>query len=50
LGIGLVKGINTVDRRTLANIFTGWFLTPVIACFIAIVLSFAVNLRYVPQG
>jgi PiT family inorganic phosphate transporter len=50
LGIGLVKGINTVDRKTLTNIFTGWFLTPVIACFIAIVLSFAINLRYVPKG
>ena len=48
LGIGIVKGINTMSRRTLINVFTGWFLTPVVACFVAIVLNFAVYLRYVP--
>jgi PiT family inorganic phosphate transporter len=48
LGIGIVKGINTMSRRTLMNIFIGWFFTPVVACFIAIALNFVVNLRYVP--
>jgi len=48
LGIGLVKGINTLSRRTLINVFTGWFFTPVLACFVAIVLNFAVYLRYMP--
>ena len=48
LGVGIVKGINTVSRRTLTNIFIGWFLTPVVACFIAITLYFAVHLHYVP--
>jgi PiT family inorganic phosphate transporter len=48
LGIGIVKGINTMSRRTLINIFMGWFLTPVVACFIAIALNFALYLRYVP--
>ena len=48
LGVGVVKGINTVRRRTLINILIGWFFTPAIACFVAVVLYFAVHLRYVP--
>lgn len=48
LGIGLVKGISTVSRRTLMNILIGWFLTPAIACFIAVSLYFIIHLRYVP--
>ncbi|UCD79498.1 MAG: inorganic phosphate transporter [Desulfobacterales bacterium] len=48
LGIGIVKGINTMSRRTLMNIFIGWFFTPVVAGFVATVLNFAVYLRYVP--
>ena len=48
LGIGIIKGINTMSRRTLMNVFIGWFFTPVVACFIAIVLNFVVYLRYVP--
>jgi PiT family inorganic phosphate transporter len=50
LGVGILKGITTVSRRTLANILIGWFLTPVIACFIAVTLYVIVNLKYVPQG
>ena len=49
LGVGLVKGINTVSRQTLAGILLAWFLTPTIACFISIALYFAINLRYVPS-
>ena len=46
LGVGLVKGINTVSRRTLMNILIGWFLTPVVACFIAVALFFSIHLHY----
>jgi PiT family inorganic phosphate transporter len=49
LGVGLVKGINTVNRRKLVSILIGWFLTPSIACFIAVVLFFTIHLRYVPS-
>jgi PiT family inorganic phosphate transporter len=49
LGVGVVKGINTVSRRTLSNILIGWLLTPAIACFIAVTLYFAVNLRFIPE-
>ncbi len=48
LGVGIVKGINTVSQRTLLNILIGWFLTPAISCFISIVLFWAVNLHYLP--
>ena len=50
LGVGMIKGINTVSRRTLVNILIGWFLTPVVASVIAIVLMFASQLHYVPPG
>jgi PiT family inorganic phosphate transporter len=49
LGIGLLKGINTVNRRTMASIAIGWLLTPVIACFIAIAAYFAIHLKYAPN-
>lgn len=48
LGVGLVKGINTVNRRTLVNILLGWLLTPIIASFISLSLFFAIHLRYIP--
>jgi PiT family inorganic phosphate transporter len=50
LGVGLVKGINTVSKQTMAGIFLAWFLTPALACFISILFYFAVNLRYMPPG
>lgn len=49
LGVGIVKGVNTVSRRTLTNILIGWFLTPAIACIIALALYFAVNLHFIPE-
>jgi PiT family inorganic phosphate transporter len=48
LGVGILKGVNTVSRRTLQHIFAAWFLTPVVASFISIVLAFAVHLKYIP--
>jgi len=50
LGVGIVKGIRTVERRTLINILVGWFFTPVIAAVIALSIYFAMQLRYVPSG
>ncbi|MBC8433120.1 MAG: inorganic phosphate transporter [Desulfobacterales bacterium] len=48
LGVGIVKGISTVNRRTLLNILIGWFLTPVIAGVISLSLFIIVHLQYVP--
>lgn len=50
LGVGLIKGINTVSKQTMTGILLAWFLTPAIACFISISLYFAMNLKYVPLG
>jgi len=50
LGIGLIKGANTVSRRTLLNILIGWLLTPAISCAMALLIDFAIHLRYVPHG
>lgn len=36
LGIGLLKGANTVSGKTLMGILFGWFLTPIVAAFIAL--------------
>jgi PiT family inorganic phosphate transporter len=49
LGVGLVKGVNTIKRNTLYGIFTGWFLTPPVACFIAMCIDFALHLKYIPN-
>ena len=50
LGVGIVKGIRTVEKRTLINILVGWFFTPAIAAVIALSIYFAIQLRYVPAG
>jgi inorganic phosphate transporter, PiT family len=49
LGVGIVKGANTIKRKTLYGILTGWFLTPPIACFIAMCVYYALHLQYVPR-
>jgi len=39
LGIGLLKGIRTVSRRTLFTIMSGWFLTPLIAAVLVVAMQ-----------
>ena len=48
LGVGIVKGVNTIRRRTLVNIFLAWFITPFVASTLALFLDFAIHLRYIP--
>lgn len=48
LGIGIIKGINTVDMNTLKRIFLAWLFTPVVACSIALAIGYASRLRYIP--
>ncbi|MFH1082121.1 MAG: anion permease [Pseudomonadota bacterium] len=50
LGVGIVKGISTVRKRTLINILFGWFLTPMVAIIIAASVYFAVHLYYIPPA
>ncbi|MBW2653465.1 MAG: anion permease [Deltaproteobacteria bacterium] len=46
IGIGIIKGASTVNTHTLKNILLAWFLTPVIACLIAILITFGSYLKY----
>ncbi len=46
LGIGIIKGASTVSIHTLKNILLAWFLTPVIACLISILITFGSYLEY----
>ena len=48
LGVGIIKGAKTIQRRTLVHIFLAWFITPFIASFFALCLDFAIHLRYIP--
>jgi len=48
LGVGIIKGVNTIKRRTLVHIFLAWFITPFVASFFALFLDFATHLRYIP--
>ncbi|MDY6790869.1 MAG: anion permease [Thermodesulfobacteriota bacterium] len=48
LGIGLVKGVNTVSRQTLRHILLAWLLTPVVACFFSVTIYFIIHLHYIP--
>ncbi|BCL62258.1 anion permease [Desulfomarina profundi] len=48
MGIGIVKGVNTVDISVLKRIFLAWIFTPVVACSVALLISYASRLRYIP--
>jgi PiT family inorganic phosphate transporter len=48
LGVGIIKGVNTIQRRTLVHIFLAWFITPFVASLFALFLDFATHLRYIP--
>lgn len=50
LGIGLVKGVNTVSTRTLRNILSGWFLTPIASCIFSLTIYFFSQLQFVPPA
>ncbi len=47
LGIGVVKGARTVRLKTLSRIVVAWFFTPMVACLIALFITFVSRLRYI---
>jgi len=49
LGVGIIKGVNTIQRRTLVSIFLAWFVTPLIASIFALALDFVTHLHYIPS-
>lgn len=40
IGIGLVKGVNAINKRTVKNIMFAWFGTPTIAGLVSFLFSF----------
>ena len=42
IGIGLIKGMNLVNKKTLRNILFGWLGTPTIAALISFIFAFFV--------
>jgi PiT family inorganic phosphate transporter len=45
LGIGVVKGLHTVNRDRILRVFSGWITTPAIAGFVTIVIYAISHLR-----
>jgi PiT family inorganic phosphate transporter len=43
LGVGILKGVSTVSRGTLASILSGWFFTPFLAGAITMALTFTIR-------
>ncbi|SMC27207.1 inorganic phosphate transporter, PiT family [Desulfacinum hydrothermale DSM 13146] len=50
LGIGILKGAQTIRVRTLGGILFAWVVTPAVACLWTLALDFLVHLQYVPHG
>jgi PiT family inorganic phosphate transporter len=48
LGVGLIKGMNTINKKTLLNIFSGWLLSPFVSCLLSLLIYFSFHLKYVP--
>jgi PiT family inorganic phosphate transporter len=48
LGIGLLKGTQTIQKKTLLSVLLGWFATPLAGGLCFFLLHFFSHLRYVP--
>ena len=44
-GVGLVRGMNTVNTKKLWSIFSAWFLSPVISAILAIIIAYILGVR-----
>ncbi|MBW2127746.1 MAG: anion permease [Deltaproteobacteria bacterium] len=48
LGVGMVKGIQSVSGKTLGEVLAAWFFTPAVSALMAVAIDFVVHLEYVP--
>ncbi len=48
LGIGILKGAQTIRRKTLYSILAAWFITPLVSCLFFFLFYFVSHLRFVP--
>jgi len=49
IGIGIIKGGQTINYKSLAQIGIGWLATPVSAAILASLFYFAANMYYIPE-
>ncbi|HCE42921.1 MAG TPA: inorganic phosphate transporter [Lentisphaeria bacterium] len=49
VGIGIIKGGQTINYKTLSYIWIGWLATPVAGALIAVFFYFLANLYYIPE-
>jgi len=43
-GVGLVKGVASINMKQIKEILQGWFLTPLISAFVSVILFFVLNM------
>ncbi len=48
VGIGIIKGGQSINYKSLSHIWVGWLATPIVAALIAILFYVLSNLSYVP--
>ncbi len=48
IAIGLIKGIQTINLKMVAEIFSGWIATPFVAGLLSMLIYYVANLRYIP--
>lgn len=49
LGIGFIKGVQTIQFKILLRVMGAWFMTPVIGFALSTFLYFIFNLKYMPS-
>ena len=48
LGIGFIRGVHTINLKTLGFVSAGWLSTPFVAAFLSIIFYYIANLYYMP--
>lgn len=48
IGIGLIKGVQTINMKTFRHIMLGWIATPFLSAIFAMLFYFIANIHYIP--
>lgn len=49
LGIGFIKGVQTIHFKILLKVVGAWFMTPLIGFLLSIAIYFVFHLKYIPS-
>ena len=47
IGIGFIKGVQTVNLYSLLRVFTGWIFTPALACAVSVLIFLITRIRVI---